>query len=108
MDMGPSSSAPSAELHRARELRLAATAEEGPTRLAHICLDAWHGGDVVAAGMTLASLLRALPGVGPVTAHDILIGARATEATLLGALDHDQRAALASSLARIPTAGGSA
>lgn len=102
------SSAPSAELHRARELLLAATEEEGPTRLAHICLDAWHGGDAVAAGMTLASLLRALPGVSPVTAHDILTRSRATETTPLGALDHEQRAALASSLARIPGADASA
>jgi hypothetical protein len=100
------SSVPSAELLRARELRLAATAEEGPTRLAHICLDAWYGGDVVAAGMTLASLVRALPGVSPATAHDLLARAGATETTRLGALDADQRAALASGLARIPGGAG--
>jgi hypothetical protein len=90
----------SPELHRARELLLAAVAEEGPARLAHLCLDAWDGGDAVAAGMPLGALLRAIPGMGPITAHEILVHLHATEATRVGELDHAQRVALPAALAR--------
>jgi hypothetical protein len=93
------SGAISPELHRAQELLLAAVAEGGTARLAHICLDAWDGGDAVAAGMTLGSLLRALPGMGPLTAHEILTRLHATEATRVGELDHAQRVALPAALA---------
>jgi hypothetical protein len=79
---------------------LAAVAEGGTARLAHICLDAWDGGDVVAAGMTLGALLRALPGMGPITAHEILAHLRATETTRVGDLGHAQRVALPTALAR--------
>ncbi|WP_042364793.1 hypothetical protein [Streptacidiphilus neutrinimicus] len=87
-------------LRRAQELLLAAVAEGGAARLAHICLDAWDGGDVVAAGMTVGSLLRALPGMDPITAHEILTTLRADESTSVGQLDHAQRAALPAALAR--------
>ncbi|SEM04340.1 hypothetical protein [Streptacidiphilus jiangxiensis] len=97
---GAGSDALSPELHRAQELLLAAVAEGGTARLAHICLDAWDGGDAVAAGMSLGALLRAVPGMGPLTAHEILAHLRATEATLVGELDHAQRVALPAGLAR--------
>ncbi|WP_042383547.1 hypothetical protein [Streptacidiphilus melanogenes] len=87
-------------LRRAQEMLLAAVAEGGTARLAHICLDAWDGGDAVAAGMTLGALLRALPGMGPITAHEILVHLRADETTSVGQLDHAQRAALPAALAR--------
>ncbi|RAG82442.1 hypothetical protein DN069_27645 [Streptacidiphilus pinicola] len=87
-------------LHRARELLLAAVSQEGTARLAHICLDAWDGGDTVAAGMTLGALLRAVPGMGPITAHEILGHLHAGEATRVGDLDRAQRVALPAALAR--------
>ncbi|WP_133259810.1 hypothetical protein [Streptacidiphilus pinicola] len=87
-------------LRRAQEMLLAAVAEGGPARLAHVCLDAWDGGDAVAAGMSLGALLRALPGMGPITAHEILAQLRASEATCVGELDHAQRVALPAALAR--------
>jgi hypothetical protein len=90
-----------AALHREEEKLLAAVAKDGAARLAHLCLDAWHG-DAVAAGMTLGSLLRALPGVGPVGAHDLLRRVGATESTKLGGLTASQRGALANALAHAP------
>ncbi|WP_157597315.1 hypothetical protein [Streptacidiphilus rugosus] len=87
-------------LHRARELLLAAVAEGGTARLAHICLDAWDGGDAVAAGMGLGALLRALPDMGPLTAHEILVHLHATDDTRVGDLTQEQRVALPSALAR--------
>ena len=87
-------------LHRSQEMLLAAVAEGGTARLAHICLDAWDGGDAVAAGMSLGALLRALPGMGPITAHEILVHLHAGETTCVGELDHAQRAALPAALAR--------
>jgi hypothetical protein len=87
-------------LHRAQEMLLAAVADGGTARLAHICLDAWNGSDPVAAGMTLGSLLRAVPGMDPITAHEFLAHLHATERTLVGDLDHSQRLALPVTLAR--------
>jgi hypothetical protein len=87
-------------LRRAQEMLLAAVAEGGTARLAHICLDAWDGGDTVAAGMTLGALLRALTGMGPITAHEILAHLHADGATRVGELDHAQRGALPTALAR--------
>lgn len=88
-------------VHLQRELLLAAVAHEGPTAAARVCHDALRG-EPAAAGLPLAALLRALPTVSWLTAHDILKVTRADEDTELGSLNPYQRTALAAALAHVP------
>src|SRR5690242_14560533 len=72
------------ELRRHQEMALAAVAAEGPTQVAELLLAARRG-DAVASGLAIGPVLRALPGVDWLTAHDLLRRAGIPdEATPLG------------------------
>jgi len=83
----------------AAELMLAGVYAEGLPALVRVLLAA-RNGDRNAAGMRVGALLRALPGTGWFTAHDLIRFAGITEATRVGELDQTQRSSLTRNLAR--------
>jgi hypothetical protein len=95
-----------AELRRRQEIALAAVAADGPTQVAELLLAARRG-DTVAASLAIGPVLRALPGVDWLTAHDLLRRAGIPDqATPLGELDHAQRTGLVLCLAQPTRAPG--
>jgi hypothetical protein len=97
---------PAAPDPHAAELILAAVSAEGLPALLRVLLAA-RTGDRDAAGMRVGTLLRALPGTGWFTAHDLVSLAGITEATLVGELDPVQRSILTRNLGRTPSSPGS-
>ena len=84
------------------ELILAAVSAEGLPALVRVLLAA-RNGDRDAAGMRVGALLRALPGTGWFTAHDLVSLAGITEATRVGELDPVQRSIITRNLNRAPS-----
>lgn len=85
--------------HR-RALVLGEVAAEGPVGLFRVLRRA-HSGDTEAAGLRVSALVRALPSVGMLDCHDVLLRSRIDESAVAGDLDRDQRIALVSLVDRI-------
>ena len=90
----------------AAELILAAVSAEGLPALVRVLLAA-RTGDRDTAGMRVGALLRALPGTGWFTAHDLVSLAGITEATRVGELDPAQRSIITRNLGRITSSSPS-
>lgn len=85
---------------RARALVLGAVSTEGMPAL-DLALIRARAGDQVVAAMTVGELLRALPGVGWLTAHDLLRYAGIGNDTRVGDLTAAQHGGLAQALSRV-------
>ncbi len=89
----------------ARALVLGAVSTEGMPAL-DLALIRARAGDPVVAAMTVGELLRALPDVGWLTAHDLLRRAGIGDDTRVGDLTAAQRGGLAQVLSRVGGAHG--
>jgi hypothetical protein len=72
---------------------LSEVAAEGPVGLARVLRRA-AAGDEDAAGIRVEALLRALPGMGVLDSHDLMVRAHIGESGLAGELNPGQRVAV--------------
>ncbi|SFE21705.1 hypothetical protein SAMN05216251_102130 [Actinacidiphila alni] len=89
---GPEGPADREASHR-RARVLSEVAAEGPVGLSRVLRRA-AAGDADAAGIRVEALVRALPGMGVLDSHDLLLSARIRETGLAGELSPGQRVAL--------------
>lgn len=99
-----SNDAPAGE-HHARAVALASVRSDGASALARLLLHV--SPDSAEAALEMGALLRALPGVGPLGARDLLSLARVRNSDVLGELTSAQRRRLSLVLAHVPYILGS-